>query len=312
MWRTADEEVPTDGRPADLSIGEVARLTGVSRAVLRLWERERLISPRRSPGGHRLYSADDLGRLRQIALLRRLDRLNAAAIRRELGTAENADGLEPDEGEPTLGPRLRALRVERGWSLAEVAAKAGLSVSFLSAVERGLSSISVGNLFKLADAFGTTVPGLTSGQPDVGRSVLRPEERPRYVAGRGRVTIEDLVAAPGALEAQRIEILPGGGSEGCYSHPGEEFVYVLAGRLRFWIGEAEDHRLEPGDALSFRSARSHRWRNDGNAPVTVLWINVPVVAGSPAGSERAGAAGRRLRAAPAAAGEPDQPSPTPV
>ena len=295
MWRTADEEVPTDGRPAVLSIGEVARLTGVSRAVLRLWERERLISPRRSPGGHRLYSADDLGRLRQIALLRRLDRLNAAAIRRELGTAESADAPEPDEGEPALGPRLRALRVERGWSLAEVAAKAGLSVSFLSAVERGLSRISVGNLFKLADAFGTTVPGLTSGQPDVGRSVLRPEERPRYVAGRGRVTIEDLVAAPGALEAQRIEILPGGGSEGCYSHPGEEFVYVLAGRLRFWIGETEDHRLEAGDWLSFRSTRPHRWRNEGSVLATVLWINVPVVEGQEAGSERAESAGRRQR-----------------
>ena len=302
-WVPAEEEAP-GVPPAALSIGDAARLTGVSRAVLRLWERERLISPRRSPGGHRLYSAADLGRLRQIARLRRMDRLNAAAIRRELGTGEPTP--EPDAGglpaEPDLGPRLRALRLARGWSLAQVAAKAALSVSFLSAVERGLSSISVGNLFKLADAYGTTVPGLTAEQPAAARSVLRPAERPRYVAGRGRVTIEDLVSAPGALEAQRIEVLPGGGSEGCYAHPGEEFVYVLAGRLRFWIGETEDHRLEAGDSLSFRSTRPHRWRNEGGVPATVLWINVPVVDGGPAGSGRAGAAGRRpMEAAPASA-----------
>ncbi|MDP9353760.1 MAG: MerR family transcriptional regulator, partial [Chloroflexota bacterium] len=46
-------------------IGEAARLTGVSRGMLRLWEREHLISPKRTQGGHRLYSGDDLRRLRQ-------------------------------------------------------------------------------------------------------------------------------------------------------------------------------------------------------------------------------------------------------
>jgi transcriptional regulator with XRE-family HTH domain len=59
-----------------------------------------------------------------------------------------------------VGQRLRDLRTEHGWSLAEVSQRSGLSVSFLSSVERGTSSISVGNLFKLADAYGTTVPGL--------------------------------------------------------------------------------------------------------------------------------------------------------
>src|SRR5687768_4790411 len=58
------------------SIGETSRLTGVSRGMLRVWERERLINPKRTPGGHRLYSSNDVLRLRQIARLRRVDRLN--------------------------------------------------------------------------------------------------------------------------------------------------------------------------------------------------------------------------------------------
>jgi len=260
--------------------------------MLLLWERERLINPKRTPGGHRLYSGDDLQRLRQIAHLRRVDRLNMAAIRRELGAADGAATSGPNTARE-LGQRLRALRTEWRWSLTEVAEKSGLSVSFLSAVERGQSSISVASLFKLAAAYGTTVPGLSPDYQLHHRSVLHPRERPRYVAGRGLVVIEDLIASPGALEAQRIEIQPGGGSEEGYAHPGEEFVYVLAGQLTFWIDEREHYGLQAGDSLYFRSARLHRWRNDGTTPTTVLWINVPVVETVPTGVAARGAARSR-------------------
>lgn len=264
-------------------ISDAARLAGVSPAMLRLWERERLVSPRRSPGGHRLYSAQDIRRLREIARLRRLDRLNAAAIRREIGEAvERGDVASASRSEPDLGASLRALRAERGWSLAAVAEKSGLSVSFLSAVERGQSSISVGSLFKLADAYGTTVPGLRADRRSSRRDVVRPDDRPQYAAAAGAVLIEDLIARPGALEAQRIEIQPGAGSDEAYAHPGEEFIYILTGDVVFWLDEREQYRLTTGDALSFRSTRLHRWWNESDSATCLLWINVPVVDPAPA------------------------------
>ena len=294
-WPETDDGTAESAGDLFHSIGETSRLTGVSRGMLRVWERERLINPRRTPGGHRLYSSNDVLRLRQIARLRRVDRLNMAAIRRELGTA---DGATTPPGSTTLsdlGKRLRALRTERHWSLTEVAEKSGLSVSFLSAVERGQSSISVASLFKLADAYGTTVPGLSPDYQSHHRSLLHPRERPRYVAGRGLVVIEDLIASPGALEAQRIEIQPGGGSEEGYAHPGEEFIYILEGQLTFWIDESERYGLQTGDSLYFRSTRLHRWRNDGDTLTTVLWINVPVVELAPAGvAKRDAARPRRI------------------
>jgi DNA-binding transcriptional MerR regulator/quercetin dioxygenase-like cupin family protein len=277
-----------------VTIGEAATLVGVSRAMLRVWERERLISPRRTAGGHRLYSADDLARLRQIVRLRSVERLNAAAIRRELGPAEPAPPTDGGAVNGDLGRRLRALRTANGWSLATVAARSGLSISFLSSVERGQSSISVGNLFKLADAYGTTVPGLGADRRPDHRSLLHPAERRRYIADAGRVLIEDLIADAGALEAQRIEIHPGGGSGEAYTHPGEEFIYVLTGCLTFLIDETEHYRLTEGDSLYFLSQRRHRWWNDGEVTATVLWINVPVV--QPAADQagpRTRAAGRR-------------------
>jgi DNA-binding transcriptional MerR regulator/quercetin dioxygenase-like cupin family protein len=259
------------------AIGEAARLTGVSQGLLRVWEREGLISPQRTPGGHRFYAAEDLERLRQIAHLRRVERLNTAAIRRELGTADKAGPAEPPDDEQHVGVHLRALRMRQGLSLADVAERTGLSISFLSAVERGQASISLGNLFKLADAYGTTVPGLNPASQREQRTLLHPHDRPRFVAHHGLVLIEDLLTRPGALEAQRIAIQPGGGCDEPYAHPGEEFIYVLAGHLTFWIDEREHYCLHAGDALSFASTQLHRWRNDGDTPTTVLWINVPLV-----------------------------------
>jgi len=282
MGAIMTEQAVHDGTETDESgmlhpIGEAARLTGVSRGVIRLWERERLINPRRTSGGHRLYSASDLQRLRQIARLRRMERLNAAAIRRELGMADEGEGPHVPAPDLDLGRRLRALRSARGLSLSTVAEKVGLSVSFLSAVELGQSSISVGNLFKLADAYGTTVPGLSSDYRSGQGSVLHPQDRPRYVANQGAVVIEDLITSPGAIEAQRIEIQPNGGSEEPYAHPGEEFIYVLSGQLTFWLEEQDQYDLREGDSLYFRSTQLHRWWNDTQVPATVLWINVPIV-----------------------------------
>jgi DNA-binding transcriptional MerR regulator len=168
------------------AIGDAAQLVGVSRAMLRIWERERLVEPGRSAGGHRLYSEGDLRRLRQIARLRREERLNTAAIRRELG-AVGGDGASPGPAaamgaERGVGPRLRALRAAGGWSLAAVATRSGFSVSFLSAVERGHANPSVGTLFKLADAYGTTVPGLNAAPAGGGR---RPRTCSIPASGRG-------------------------------------------------------------------------------------------------------------------------------
>jgi DNA-binding transcriptional MerR regulator/quercetin dioxygenase-like cupin family protein len=252
-------------------------LLGISRSLLRQWEREGLICPRRTAGGHRFYSDEDVLRLRRIAHLRRVDQLNVAAIRREMGHEGQAFAGELHEIRPDLGPRLRALRTGQGLSLAAAAARSGLSTSFLSAVERGQANISLASLFKLADTYGTTVPGLRAEPQDYQRKVVHPAERPRFIDQSGLVVIEDLITRPGALEAQHIEIQPGGGSEEAYAHPGEELIYVLTGQLEFWIDESEHYSLKAGDSLSLASTQLHRWRNAQDVPARVLWINVPVV-----------------------------------
>jgi quercetin dioxygenase-like cupin family protein len=54
-------------------------------------------------------------------------------------------------------------------------------------------------------------------------------------------------------------------------------IYLLSGELHFVIAEEEHHILVPGDSLYFQSKLLHRWWNEGDEPVTLIWVNVPLV-----------------------------------
>jgi DNA-binding transcriptional MerR regulator/quercetin dioxygenase-like cupin family protein len=256
------------------TIGDAARLVGVSPSALRLWERQGLVRPARSRARYRLYSEADLEHLRAVRRLRQVDRLNAPGIRRVLG--ETAGSAHDDERRIDGRP-LRRLRESRQWSLHEASERSGLSVSFLSALERGASGASIASLQRLAAAYGTTLLELF-GPPEQGThdrlvhagsgSVLR-------VASPG-VRIEHLARGASQLEPQLFVLEPGASSEGSYAHAGEEFLYLLDGALTVWVGDHERYRLRhPGDALSFPSTLPHRWRNDARGETRLLWINTP-------------------------------------
>ncbi len=262
-------------------IGAAASMVGVSVGMLRQWEGEQLIAPARTESGRRLYSDADIARLRQIDRLRRFDGLNTAAIRKELGSASAADPeATPATSASGPGNRIRALRTGRGLSLAQVSAATGLSISFLSAVERGTTSISIANLIRIADLFKTSVPGLMQESTPAPHSLIKPANRPRFTAENGLVTIEDMILSGGPLEAYRYEVQPGGSSEGVYSHQGEEFLYILSGSLDVTI-EEESFRLTTGDSLHLHSNRPHQWANSSTEPCAVLWVNLTVALSQP-------------------------------
>src|SRR5437764_6818196 len=70
-------------------IGEVARMVGMSATMLRSWERLGLIRPVRTDSSYRLYTSDDVARLKQARYLRKVRGLNAVAIAAQLGTSSN-------------------------------------------------------------------------------------------------------------------------------------------------------------------------------------------------------------------------------
>ena len=264
---------------AQLRVSEAAQLVGVSPSTLRAWESAGLVTPSRQ-GRYRRFSPSDVTVLQQIAALR-AQGFSASAIRTmlpERGGGEGGGGQRGGAagGGGSLGEKLRAARRRRGLSLREASGPAGLSVSHLSAIERGTRNISLAALQRLAVALGISVSDLFGSSPGSGRRLVHPGQRPVLDTGDSRVRVESLAVGAQLLEPHLYLVQPGGGSEGSYHHDGEEMVYVLRGEVEFWLNEVERHVVRAGDCLTFPSSLRHRWRNSGDGRLEMLWVNTPI------------------------------------
>ena len=283
---------------AQLRVSEAAQLVGVSPSTLRAWESAGLVTPTRQ-GRYRRVSPRDVKDLQRIAALR-AQGFSAAAIRTMLpkrgggaggggtrgggaggagtrgGGAGGADTRGGGVGgSGSLGDKLRAARRRRGLSLREASSLAGLSVSHLSAIERGARNISLAGLQRLAVALGISVSDLFGSSSGSGR-LVHAGRRPVLDTGDRRVRVESLAVGAQLLEPHLYVVQPGGGSEGSYQHDGEEMVYVLQGEVEFWLNELERHVVRAGDCLTFPSSLRHRWRNSGAGRLEMLWVNTPI------------------------------------
>lgn len=156
-----------------------------------------------------------------------------------------------------IGPRLRWLREARAWSLAELASRTGLSRPYLWRLENSeRQQPSLAGLLTLADAYDMSLAQLLDFTGSVQTSVIRGSgSTPASAEGMA----VELLSKGGQLDALRLTVGVPREDDAPYSHPGEEWVYVLTGSLRLTIGE-ETHVLAPGDAAHFASSVPHLHR----------------------------------------------------
>ncbi len=254
-----------------LKIGDVARSVGVSPSVIRSWEALGLTRPHRTESKYRLYTTEDVKLLKRARFLRRVRGLNAPAIV-DLLKREGALRPTPDGAAGAIGARLRQLRLRRNLSLARVAKAVGISVGFLSAIERSHMSASISTLRRLARFYKTNI--LEFFDPaETNRRLVRPSERKVLEAGPG-VRMELLAWGNTVMEPHLFRIAPNAGSGESYTHAGEEFLIVLRGELHLAL-DGQEFQLKSGDSFYFESATPHRWKNPGRSETWVLWVNTP-------------------------------------
>jgi len=254
-----------------LKIGDVARLAGVSASVIRSWERLGMIHPDRTDSQYRLYSKDQLEVLKHARFLRRVRGLNGPAIV-EMLKAKGLVRPPRNNGSAAVGTRLRQLRITRGLSLAEVAEAVGISVGFLSAIERSHMSASVGTLRKLARYYKLKILDFFDAA-EASSHLVRRRERKQLNAGSG-VRMDLLAWGNTVMEPHLFTIVPGAGSGESYAHEGEEFIFVLRGTLHILL-DGEEYALKSGDSFYFESSTPHTWRNSGKSQTVLLWVNTP-------------------------------------
>ncbi|MEU9117078.1 XRE family transcriptional regulator [Streptomyces sp. NPDC048483] len=183
----------------------------------------------------------------------------------------------PSEELVTVAPRLRDLRRRSGLTLEAAARQVGLSPAHLSRLETGRRQPSLPMLLALARTYGTTVSDL------LGETA--PERDPILRAGRtepseaGGWTYWTVGGAGRAMQALRVHVPQRAQGELVRVHPGEEWLYVLKGRLRLTLGEAA-HVLDPGDAAHFDSLTPHRIAAASRGGTELLFVHTLLQSGA--------------------------------
>ncbi len=263
------------GKAGLLSVGQTARVLGISPSTLRVWESVGLVTAARSNGRFRLYTPEMLEVLKRIKYLRDVKQLSVPGIKEVLDSEENAASRPAPENpdRPNLAPKLRRLREQCGLSITEAARASKISAGFLSAIELSRAHPSVATLQRLAAAYGTNVLELYD-LPKRANRLVRPKER-RALETESGVRMEVLAFGTAMLQCMLFRVPPGTGSDGAYSHAGEEFIYLLTGSLEVWLDEIECYSMSPGDSLWFDSSSGHRFLNPSSEEAVLLWVNTP-------------------------------------
>lgn len=167
--------------------------------------------------------------------------------------------------------RLRRLRAERGLTLADVAERAGLDVSTLSRLESGKRRLALDHVPALAAALGVSTDALLAAPV-----TQDPRVRARSHRFEG-LTLRPLTRreTPGGLKAFRVTVSATRRQppETLRVHDGHDWLYVLEGRLRLLLGDAE-HIIEAGEAAEFTTWTPH-WFGAIDGPVEMILIAGP-------------------------------------
>jgi len=172
---------------------------------------------------------------------------------------------ETEEVLTTVGPRLKALRLQRELTLADLAAVTGISVSTLSRLESGQRRPNLELLLPLARAHGVPLDELV-GAPATGD----PRVHIRPIKHQGQ-TILPLNRGAGGLQAFK-HVIPGNvplTEPDPRVHDGYEWMYVLRGQLRVVLGE-HDFILREGEAAEFDTRTPHWFGRAGTGGVEFL------------------------------------------
>ena len=179
----------------------------------------------------------------------------------------------------TMGARIKALRKEKKYTLKQLAEETGLSIGFLSQLERGMSSIAVDSLAKIAKVLGVSLSTFFADAQVVSQDPISHSCELHWNADG-----PEIAQAMLSRDLYGFDILPRifqlmpmadpSREETIHRHSGEEFIYVLEGVVTVFHGDRE-HTLYPGDSIQIHSNIPHNWVNRTNKIARLLSVSYP-------------------------------------
>jgi transcriptional regulator with XRE-family HTH domain len=182
-------------------------------------------------------------------------------------------------GEVKVGEKIKEIREGKGLSLKEVADRTGFSAAYLSQLENHLISPPLGAITKIARSLEVEIGTLFGQKGHSHFTIVRKDERTSTsrVASKEGVrygySYESL--APDKINRRMepflVSLEPASKKGVPYNHDGEEFLFVLEGKVEIQLGDYMDV-LEPGDSVYYESTTPHRVACQGDQPAKILAV----------------------------------------
>lgn len=258
------------------SINEAAKMVEVSPATIRNWEKNGLIKSKRRDNNYRVFDFKDIETLKIIKYYS-VEKGMTQELIRELVSKDDLTFIESAESSykrihHTL---LKKYREEEGFTLDEVALSTGISSSYLSRIEQGKANVSFEVLEKLAAFYGESTLRFFDVREEEKKEVVRDGQGKSLASGFKGVDIQTLIGSSSSpLDVVRFSIQPGCGDFKAHSHrSGNEFIFVLSGKLEVVLDNDSAHLLNVNDSIHFESSRTHSWSNPGKEVTDIIWVH---------------------------------------
>jgi len=176
----------------------------------------------------------------------------------------------------SIGQKLAQWRKEKGMTLQQLADKARLTAPFISQIEHDKASPSISTLKSIALALDVRVIDFFADELIDDPVVTTPDQWTRVLIPGWQSDTKRLVriVASKRMEPFLTTIKAGGKSREPYSHPGEEFGFVLEGEITITVGN-EVYTVGPMCSFYYSSLLPHSWVNKGKKTCKIIWVVSP-------------------------------------
>ena len=259
-----------------LNIQEAAKEIGVVPATIRNWEKQGVFTSKRAKNGYRVFDHEDMTRLRNLVIYSKEKKISVSAAGRLLIGVPAIRKPPEEDSNPQVwkSEKWKNCRLERGFGLEDVAKAVKISPSYLHKIENEQANVSLDILQRLADFYGENLLYYIADTHNE-KHIVRKEALEHIDIGLEGVSAASLVAmSKFRLSVMLYTIAANSGRTQTQSHHGEEFIYVLSGKVHFHLANTE-YVLSTGDSMSFRSPDTHSWFNHDKKEARLLWAYTP-------------------------------------
>lgn len=182
--------------------------------------------------------------------------------------------MEADYIYQSIGKKIKELRNRNGLTQQELADRTELTKGYISQLERGQVAPSVVTLLDLIECLGTTAAEFFHEAEE--EQVVFSEEGFFEKIDEGGNSIQWIVptAQKNQMEPLLVALQPHQKLEEDLPHEGEEFGFVISGRIRLHLGE-QVYVVKAGESFYYPANRPHQIENSSSRPAKLVWVSTP-------------------------------------